>query len=246
MQHSLERKTVIVTGASRGLGGEIALAFGRQGWRVAVNYLSSRDAAQKIADKISASGGEALAVRADVRIAADVERMISEVVDRWGRLDALVNNAAVTKDGLAVRMSEADWDSVIESNLKAPFLCIRAACRIMIRHKKGHIINISSISGVKGREGQANYSSSKAGLIGLTKAAALELGRFNIQVNAVLPGFMRTEMGGTISDKMLERIKAESCLGRFSEPAEVAGFIVHLCGMKSVSGQVFNLDSRII
>lgn len=246
MPGSNERKAVIVTGAARGLGREIALAFGRAGWRVAVNYLNSQEAARKIADEISASGEDAFAVRADVGIASEVECMLSEVMRRWGRLDAFVNNAAVTKDGLVLRMPETDWDRVMQTNLKAPFICIRAATRIMIRQKKGHIINISSISGVKGREGQANYSSSKAGLIGLTKAAALELGRFNIQVNAVLPGYMSTDMGGTVSDEMLKRIKRESCLGRFSEPREVAEFIVHLCSMKNVSGQVFNLDSRII
>lgn len=246
MPNGGEKKAVVVTGASRGLGREIALAFGETGCRVVVNYLNSRASAEETADKINASGGEAFSFCADVRNATEVDLLLSEVMKRWKRLDLLVNNAGVTKDRLIIRMSDREWDDVMDTNLKAAFICIRAASRIMIRQKRGHIINIASIVGIKGREGQANYSSSKAGLIGLTKATALELGRFNIQVNAVLPGYMDTDMGGSISQKVLTRIRQENCLGRYSNPREVAAFIVHLAGMENVSGQVFNLDSRII
>lgn len=241
-----DARVVIVTGSSRGLGRDIALAFGRAGAHVVVNYKASKDAAEAAASEIEGIGGQAVCIQADVCSPIDVDAMISETVRLWGRIDVLVNNAGVTRDGLLVRMSEQDWDEVINTNLKAVFLTIRSVSHIMMKQGGGHIINISSISGIKGRESQANYSAAKAGLIGLTKAAARELGRYNIQVNAVLPGYLQTDMGMSVKKTVLDQIIGENCLGRFSDPIEVAEFILHLSGMRNVSGQVFNLDSRIV
>jgi 3-oxoacyl-[acyl-carrier protein] reductase len=246
MQHSAQKRVAVVTGASRGLGREIALAFGRAGDCVVVNFLRHHQEATIVADAISRDGGEAVALRADVRKQDEVSAMIDVAAKRWGRIDVVVNNAGITKDGLLLRMSEKDWDVVMDTNLKGVFHCIRAVSCIMTKQRHGHIMNIASIVGLQGREGQANYSASKAGLIGLTKASAKELGHFNIQVNAILPGYLQTDMGDGVSDGVHERILLQNALGRMSDPHEVADFIYHLSLMKNVSGQVFNLDSRII
>lgn len=240
------KRVVIITGASRGLGKEIALRFGTAGERVVVNYLNHEQDANAAAAEIARAGGEAVPFRADVRKAADVDAMINDAIMRWGSIDVLVNNAGVTKDGLILRMMERDWNDVISVNLTGTFNCIRAVSKIMSRQKNGHIISVSSIVGMQGREGQANYSSSKAGVVGLTKACARELGCFNIKVNAVLPGYILTDMGQKISDAVQDRMLKENALGRVSEPNEVADFIYHLSFMNNVSGQVFNLDSRIV
>ena len=240
------KRVIVVTGASRGLGREIALRFGKAGEKVVVNFLVRESDASSVAEAINRAGGEAITFQADVRKADAVDEMVCETERRWGALDVLVNNAGIANDGLLLRMTEQDWDDVLNSNLKGPFHTIRAASRIMMKSRRGHIINISSIVGIQGRVGQANYSASKAGLIGLTKAAAKELGRLNIQVNAVLPGYLPTEMGEAVSDAVLSRVLRENVLGRISDPAEVANFIYRLSLMNNVSGQVFNLDSRIV
>jgi len=241
----LER-VVIVTGASRGLGREIALQFGASGCRVVVNYREREGDARMVAEDICRSGGDAFAVRADIRRPDEVDSMVDKALRRWGSIDVLVNNAGVTRDALAVRMDEADWDSVMDANLKGPFLCMRAVTRAMIKQRSGHIISIASIAGTRGREGQANYAASKAGLIGLTKAAAKELGRSNVQVNCVLPGYLPTDMGAAAPESVIARVLAETTLGRTSNTVEVAAFIHYLSFMKNVSGQVFNLDSRVL
>jgi 3-oxoacyl-[acyl-carrier protein] reductase len=240
------KRVVIVTGASRGLGKEIALRFGKGQERVVVNFLGHEQAAVDVADTIFRSGGEAMLFRADVRSFADVDAMIDSAVERWGTVDVLVNNAGIIKDGILLRMTEEDWDNVLDVNLKGAFHCCRAVSRIMSRNQQGHIINISSIVGIQGRQGQANYSASKAGLIGLTKSCAKELGRKNIKVNAVLPGYMPTDMGDGVSRTVQERIFQENILGRVADPQEVAKFVFSLSLMNNVSGQVFNLDSRIV
>ncbi len=240
------KRVVIITGASRGLGKEIALRFGMAGDRVVVNYQSHEQGAGDVAAEIRRAGGDAALFRADVRNAVDVDEMVNDTVKRWGSVDVLVNNAGVKKDGLILRMMEQDWDEIIGANLTGPFNCIRAVAKIMSKQKNGHIISVSSIVGMHGREGQANYASSKAGVIGLTKACAKELGRFNIKVNSVLPGYLVTGMGQTVSGAARDRILRENALCRASTPNEVADFIYHLSLMENVSGQVFNLDSRIV
>lgn len=245
-QDAADKRVIIVTGSSRGLGRQIALVFGNAGERVVVNYVSDKQGACAVADEIVLSGGEAVPCKADVRDTHDVEAMAGEALKHWGRIDVLINNAGTTKDGLLLRMTESDWDSVMDANLKGPFHSIRAVSRVMMKQKSGHIINIASIAGIQGREGQGNYSASKAGLIGLTKASARELGRFNIKVNAVLPGYIPTDMGNQVPDLMKERVKRENALNRFSDSVEVARFLHHLSLMENVSGQVFNLDSRVL
>ncbi len=240
------KRVIIITGASRGLGREIALFFGRAGERIVVNFLSNEQAAHSVADEISRNGGESTCCKVDVKNTVQVDAMIRDTVERWGAVDVLINNAAMAKDGIMLRMTEEDWDDVVDTNLKGPFQCMRSAAHQMIKQRSGHIINISSIVGLQGREGQANYSSAKAGLIGLTKASAKELGPFNIKVNAVLPGYLPTDMGCNLSDVVHDRILKENVLGKASDPHEVADFIYHLSLMNNVSGQVFNLDSRIL
>jgi 3-oxoacyl-[acyl-carrier protein] reductase len=240
------KRVVIITGASRGLGREIALRFGMAGERVVVNFLSNERAARAVVDAISNNDGESMCYRADVKNSVEVDALTRETIDRWGTIDVLINNAAMTKDRIMLRMTEEDWDDVVDTNLSGPFQCIRAVSQYMIKQRSGNIINISSIVGLQGREGQVNYSSAKAGLIGLTKASAKELGSFNIKVNAVLPGYLATDMGSNISNAVHDRILKENALGKASDSREVADFIYHLSLMNNVSGQVFNLDSRIL
>jgi 3-oxoacyl-[acyl-carrier protein] reductase len=246
MPCSDKKRVIIITGASRGLGREIALRFGRAGERVVVNFQSNELAARAVADQVFQNGGEAIHYGASVKNPVEVDAMVSNILERWGSVDVLINNAALTKDRIMLRMSEAEWDEVSDVNLGGPFHCIRAVSDHMIKRRSGHIINISSIVGVQGREGQANYSAAKAGLIGLTKAVAKELGLFNIKVNAVLPGYLPTEMSAQISNTMHERIMRDTTLGRGTDADEVAELIYQLSLMHNVSGQVFNLDSRIL
>jgi 3-oxoacyl-[acyl-carrier protein] reductase len=175
-----------------------------------------------------------------------VDAMIDAALKQWGTVDVLVNNAGITQDGFTIRMAEREWDDVLSTNLTGPFHCIRAVSRAMMRQRSGHIISLASLTGLQGRAGQANYSAAKAGLVGLTRSTAKELGRFNIKANAVLPGFLATEMGSSVSGAALDRIIEENSLGRYSTREEIADFIYHLSLMQHVSGQVFNLDSRIL
>jgi 3-oxoacyl-[acyl-carrier protein] reductase len=241
-----KRRAVIITGASRGLGKEMALRFGEAGDRVVVNFLSRSQDADAVVSLIAERGGEAIACRADVRNPAHVDAMVHDTVKRWGTVDVLINNAGIVRDALVLRMPEEDWDDVINTNLSGAFHCIRAVSQVMTRQRYGQIISISSFVGDQGREGQANYSASKAGLIGLTKACAKEFGHWHINVNAVLPGYIPTDMGDTVPDAVLDRILRENTLYRISDPKEIAEFVYRLSHMKNVSGQVFNLDSRII
>lgn len=246
MRETRQNRNVIVTGGSRGLGRAIALEFGRAGDRVVVNWQSDESSAAAVIDEIVQSGGQAFPFKADVRNAAEVNALFAETAARWGSIEVLVNNAGITSDRLLIKMGEPEWDAVLDTNLKGPFNTIRAMSGLMSGARRGHIINIASIVGLQGREGQANYASAKAALIGLTKACARELGSYNIQVNAVLPGYLPTLMGQQVPPAVVERVVKENALNRISDPTEVARFIFHLSLMKNVSGQVFNLDSRII
>lgn len=242
----MKKGVVIITGASRGLGKAIALKYGKEGWSVLINYLEQKKAAEAVAEKVRSLDGKAEIYQADVSKAEDVKNMIDAAMKKWSKIDVLINNAGITRDSLLIKMKEQDWNEVMNINLKGAFICIQQAAKIFIQQKNGHIINIASIVGVQGREGQANYSAAKAGLIGLTKAAAIELGEYNIRVNAILPGYLPTEMGTDISDKIKEQIIGKNILHRLSDAKEAADFIHNLSTKENISGQVFNLDSRII
>jgi 3-oxoacyl-[acyl-carrier protein] reductase len=239
------KKVALVTGASRGLGAALAVEFARAGYRVAINYRSRGALAARVARRIISRRGEAFCCRADVGSSADVEAMVEELIARWGRLDVLVNNAGVTHEAILVSMGEDDWDRVMNTNLKGVFNCSRAAGRHMLRRQSGQIINICSILGICGALGESGYAASKAALIGFTKSLAAELGGTGISVNAVIPGFMRTSMTRTVAAETRDAARRSHVLNRFSDPAAVARFIVHLAGMKTVSGQVLSLDGRI-
>lgn len=240
------KKVILITGASRGLGRVLALRFASAGFSVVVNYRQKKDAARQVIREITERGGEAISFCADIKSPAEVNGLVDSVMKHWGSIDVLINNAAIALDGILPRIRIPDWEEIIATNLTGSFNTIRSVSKYMIRKKGGHIINIASWSGIKGRSGQAAYSASKAGLIGLTRSAAIELGRFNIQVNAVLPGFMKTDMARHLTGSFMESIIYDNALRREQDIAEVAEFIYHLSLMKNVSGQVFNLDSRVI
>ncbi len=243
----LEGKTALVTGAARGIGYEIALAFAAEGALVAVADLSQADPAAA-ADAIAArTGSRAIGLGLDVSKEADCDRAVEETVKTFGRLDILVNNAGITRDGLVLRMKEADFSAVLDVNLKGAFLMAKAASRLMLKARSGRIINISSVVGQSGQAGQANYSASKAGLIGLTKSLAREFAPRQVLVNAVAPGFIRTRMTEDLKDEAKAKISEMIPLGRMGEPAEVAGAALFLAGDDSayITGQVLAVNGGL-
>ena len=242
------KKVVLITGASRGLGRVLALHFSGAGCRVVINYLNNKEAALQITEEIRNKGGEAIHCYADAGCAEDVNSMVEVIVKKWEKIDILINNAGKTSDNLLPMVKTKEWDDVLRTNLTGAFNTIRAAANVMVNKGPGpcHIINISSYSGIKGRAGQSAYSASKSALIGLTKSAALELCKYNIQVNAVIPGYMNTDMTENLSEPIKKKIISSNILKREQDIREVAEFIYNLSLMKNVSGQVFNLDSRIL
>ena len=244
----LENRAALVTGASRGIGRAIALALARQGARVAVNYTRQAEAARRVVEEIEALGGEAFPVQADVRDAAAVDTMVEKVGNRYGRLDILVNNAGIIRDGLLVRMKEEDWQEVLDTNLKGVFYCTRAAARLMIRQRRGRIINLASVVGLMGNAGQANYASAKAGIIGFTRAVARELAPRGITVNAVAPGFIETDMTAGLSPRAKERLLEAIPMGRLGRPEEVAGVVVFLASEAAnyITGQTIAVDGGMV
>jgi 3-oxoacyl-[acyl-carrier protein] reductase len=242
-----ETRTVLVTGASRGLGRAIAVGFGQAGYRVGVNYRMGAAEAEESVRAVEtagrASGGTAFVCQADVRDAKDVSAMVANVVARYGRLDVLVCNAAVTEDDLLLRLSEEAWDSVVATNLTGTFHCLQSAGAVMCTQGTGAIIMIGSLSASQGRTGQAPYAAAKAGLVGLMKTAAREWGSSNVRVNMVLPGWHATNLTKFRDDPA--PAPSGPVLGRVTTMEEVARFIVALAAMPDVSGQIFNLDSRI-
>ena len=204
----LEGKKALVTGASRGIGRAIALALAAEGADVAVNYAGSEAAAKEVAAEIEAMGRKAIVIQADISSHEASTAMIDEVVKEFGRIDILVNNAGITRDGLLMRMKEADWDAVLTTNLKGVFNCTKAAVKYMMKQKYGRIVSISSVVGLMGNAGQANYAAAKAGVIGFTKAVAKEVAARGINVNAVAPGFIKTDMTSVLSEKVVENLKA--------------------------------------
>ncbi len=244
---SLQDKVVIVTGGSRGIGRAIALELGRQGCRVAVNYHSNADAADAVVREIVDAGGEAQAIQGDVSVAEDAQALVEQALERFGALDILVNNAGITRDTLLMRMSEEDWDVVLDTNLKGAFHCVKAAQRTFLRKRAGCIINIGSVAGLMGNAGQANYSAAKAGLIGFTKALARELGSRNIRANLVAPGFIETEMTAKLPEAMLAQVSERIPLQRLGQPEDVAAVVTFLASDAAayMTGQVVCIDGGL-
>ena len=241
---SLQGKCALVTGGSRGIGRAVCLELARQGARVAVNYAGNAAAAEETVKACEALGAEAFAIQADVADASACEAMVKEVLTRFGRLDILVNNAGVTRDGLMPMMKEADWDAVLDTNLKGAFHCMKAVYRPMMKQKYGRVVNLSSIVGIRGNAGQANYAASKAGLIGLTKSMAKELAARNVTVNAVAPGFIDTDMTAALPEKAREAMLASIPMGRLGQAEDVARAVAFFAGDESayVTGQVLCVD----
>ena len=237
-------KTALVTGASRGIGRAIALTLGQAGYAVAVNYAGSEAAAEAVKNEIIAAGGKAFTLQGDVSDPEDVKHMFEKIKEGFGFLDVLVNNAGITRDSLLIRMKESSWDEVIATNLKGNFLVLKAAAAMMIRRKKGSVINISSVVGLTGNAGQVNYAAAKAGVIGMTKAAAKELASRGIRVNAVAPGFVHTEMTEVLSSQVKEAAVAQIPLGRFGETQDIANTVAFLASEKAdyITGQVICVD----
>ena len=243
---SLDGQTALVTGGGRGIGRAIALALGDAGAEVVVNYSSSAAAAEEVVATIKAAGGQAYALQANVSVEEDVDGLIKTVLERSGRLDVLVNNAGITRDGLLMRMKTTDWQSVIDLNLSGVFLCTRAVARPMLKQKSGRIINITSVVGLMGNAGQANYAAAKAGVIGLTRSTAKELASRGITVNAVAPGFIATDMTKDLdADSILKDIP----LGTFGTQEQVAGVVRFLAADSAaayITGQVLQVDGGMV
>lgn len=223
----------------------MALAFGAAGHNVAVNFEKGREAAEAVAREVRAAGGEAETIQADVSDRAQARVMVEKAARRWGRLDVLVNNAGVSMDRTILKMSEEEWRRVLDVNLSGAFWTLQAAAKVMSAQRDGAILNVASILALRGGFGCANYAAAKAGLIALTKSAARELGRFNVRVNAVLPGFHPTDMNRALGADVVEKVKGEHVLGRFPDLDELGRFVVHLAGLKSVSGQAFAFEGRV-
>lgn len=244
MSKPLSGKTALVTGASRGIGRSIALALAEAGANVAVNYAGSEAAATEVAEQIRAKGVEAITVQANVGRVDEADQLIKDVIGAWGKIDILVNNAGITRDNLIMRMKEEEFDQVIETNLKGVFNCLKAATRPMMKQRSGRIINISSVVGVLGNAGQANYVAAKAGVIGLTKSSARELASRGITVNCVAPGFIDTEMTQVLADDLRDNMLSGIPLARLGRPEEIADVVLFLASDASsyMTGQTLHVD----
>lgn len=244
MFSALGGQTALVTGGSRGIGRSIALALAEHGVKVAVNYAGSEAAAQETVARIVELGSEGIALRGDVGNSEQAEALVKEVLNTWGRIDIVVNNAGITRDNLIMRMKEEEFDQVIETNLKGVFNCLKAATRPMMKQRYGRIINISSVVGVTGNPGQANYSAAKAGVIGLTKASARELSSRGITVNCIAPGFIDTDMTRELSEEVRSELEKGIPLARLGRPEEIAMAVLFLAseGAAYMTGQTLHVD----
>ncbi len=245
---ALSGRVALVTGASRGIGAAIARCLARSGAKVGVNFHSSPEAAASVGQDIASHGGEYLLIKGDISQADAAEASVKEVVNRWGRIDILVNNAGINRDRLLLRMSPEDWDQVMDVNLRGAFLCSRHAMPHMIKQRQCRIVNISSVVGLSGNPGQANYAAAKAGLIGFTKAVAREVASRNVTVNAVAPGFVDTGMVDELSEDTRQKILARIPMGRFGTAQDVAETVLFLCsdGAAYITGQVLTIDGGMI
>jgi 3-oxoacyl-[acyl-carrier protein] reductase len=240
----LNNSVALVTGGSRGIGRAIALELARSGARVVVNYSGRADKAEETVQLIQELGGSGIAVQADVSLAEDVERLVETAVNTYGKIDILVNNAGITRDTLLLRMKEADWDAVLNTNLKGVFLCTKAVSKGMMKQRSGSIINISSVVGITGNAGQANYAAAKAGILGFTKSIAKELASRGIRVNAVAPGYISTDMTETLPEEVRNQVLGQIPLGRIGSSEEIARAVVFLASPAAsyITGQTLSVD----
>lgn len=244
----LEGKTALITGASRGIGQGVARLLAERGANIAFTYLSSEEKARNLENSLAETGVKAKGYKSDASIFAEAESLVAQVMEDFGQIDILINNAGITRDTLLMRMSEEDWDRVMEVNLKSAFNLTKAVIRPMLKARQGSIINMSSVVGVKGNAGQANYSASKAGLIGFTKSVALELGSRNIRCNAIAPGFIETEMTGALDEATVQSWRDAIPLKRGGTPEDVANTCVFLASDWSsyITGQVIHVDGGML
>ena len=244
----LTGKVALVTGASRGIGQAVAVELAKAGADVIVNYIGNEAVAQETVEKVEALGRKALKIKADVGNADEVQAMVDEAHAAFGHIDVLVNNAGITRDGLLIRMKDSDWDDVLNINLKGVYLVSKAVAKLMVKQRSGRIINMTSVSGVTGNVGQANYAAAKAGVIGFTKTCAKELAARGITVNAVPPGIIETGMTDVLPEKIKEGIAATVPLGRMGQPEEIAGVVTFLASdfARYITGQVLNVDGGMV
>ena len=240
----LTGKVAIVTGASRGIGRAIAVELGKLGATVVCNYIGSEEAIEETLALVKATGADGIAVKGDVSISEDVTNLVDTVAKEYGHIDILVNNAGITRDGLLMRMKEEDWDAVLDINLKGTFLTTKAVTRLMMKQKSGRVINITSVSGVTGNAGQANYAAAKAGLIGFTKSLAREVASRGITVNAVAPGFIATDMTDALNDEQKSAIMGQVPAGRLGDPKEIAAAVLFLASDEAayVTGETLHVN----
>lgn len=244
----LDGKVTIVTGASRGIGRSVAIEMAKLGAKVVINYAGNEAAAEEVKNIIVAAGGQAIVVKADVGNVEAVDAMVKETINTFGKIDILVNNAGITRDNLLMRMKEEDWDAVMNINLKGVFVCTKAVSRIMMKQKSGKIINMTSVVGVMGNAGQANYSAAKAGVIGFTKSMAKELASRGITVNAIAPGFINTDMTAVLSEQVKEDLAEKIPVGRLGSPEDVAAAVAFLASdlASYITGQTLNVDGGML